>query len=214
MQTAMNAYRKSFIPTRRSLLERLKNLEDEASWKDFFETYWKLIYCVALKAGLRPADAEDVVQETVITVAKTIEKYRYNPDVTFKGWLHHLVRIKVANFFRRQGRQPLLLDDVTLTRDGDVSKLEHIANPEVTVLDAVWEEEWQKNLIEAALERLKSRVKTQHYQAFYLHIIKGQSVAQVAHAMNVSRANVYLIRHRLKKLFEKAVAQVQKGQRS
>src|SRR5467141_3250894 len=39
------------IPTRQSLLERLKNWEDQTSWQDFFNTYWKLIYGVARQAG-------------------------------------------------------------------------------------------------------------------------------------------------------------------
>jgi len=31
------------IPTRSSLLGRLKDWEDQESWRDFFETYWRLI---------------------------------------------------------------------------------------------------------------------------------------------------------------------------
>ena len=58
------------IPTRHSLLNRLKDWRDEASWREFFETYWELIYNVARKAGLNDAEAQDVVQETVIAVAK------------------------------------------------------------------------------------------------------------------------------------------------
>ena len=55
-----------FIPTRRTLLSRLKNFDDHLSWRNFFDTYWKLIYSVALKSGLRDAEAQEVVQETVI----------------------------------------------------------------------------------------------------------------------------------------------------
>src|SRR3954447_330834 len=107
MQAIMtNGYR-DLIPTRRSLLGRLKDLEDEVSWKEFFDTYWKLIYSVALKSGLREAEAEDVVQETIISVSKSIDKYSYDPGVTFKGWLHHLVRRRVADHFRRKGRGPI-----------------------------------------------------------------------------------------------------------
>ena len=59
-----------FIPTRASLLSRLKNWDDQDSWKDFFDTYWKLIYAAALKSGLSDAEAQDVVQDTVVSVAK------------------------------------------------------------------------------------------------------------------------------------------------
>ncbi len=62
-----------FIPTRQSLLSRLKDWDDRESWKDFFNTYWKLIYGVAIKSGLSDAEAQDVVQEAVISVAKKMQ---------------------------------------------------------------------------------------------------------------------------------------------
>ena len=45
------------LPTRWSLLARLKNWEDQESWKTFFDTYWRLIYNVAIKAGLTDQEA-------------------------------------------------------------------------------------------------------------------------------------------------------------
>ena len=206
----MTSGRPDLIPTRLSLLSRLKDLGDQATWQDFFDTYWKLIYSVALKSGLQAGDAEDVVQETVISVAKTIHSYRYNPSVTFKGWLHLLVGRRVADHFRRKRMRPVLLDDVAAEPETE-SRAEQVADPGVPVLDAVWEEEWQRNLIEAALERLKPQVSVKQYQVFYLRAIKGQSVKAVAQNMNVSAAYVHLTRHRIEKLFRAAVAQVEKG---
>ena len=58
------------IPTRRSLLIRLKDWNDQESWKEFFDTYWKLLHGVATNAGLNDAEAQDVVQDTVLSVAK------------------------------------------------------------------------------------------------------------------------------------------------
>jgi DNA-directed RNA polymerase specialized sigma24 family protein len=51
----------------------LKNSEDQASWQDFFDTYGRLIYGVAIKSGLTEAEAQDAVQETVIAVARNIK---------------------------------------------------------------------------------------------------------------------------------------------
>ena len=76
-------------PMRRSLVSRLKNWEDNASWQEFFDTYWKLIYSVAIKAGLSDEEAEDVVQETVVSVAKKMDSFKYDPaDGTTLG-CHH-----------------------------------------------------------------------------------------------------------------------------
>ena len=68
-----------WIPTRRSLISRLRNWEDHTSWQEFFDTYWKLIYAVALKSGLNNTEAEDVVQETVLSIAKKMPSYEYDP---------------------------------------------------------------------------------------------------------------------------------------
>src|SRR6059036_3519090 len=69
------------IPTRDSLLSRLKDRDDHDSWQDFFNTYWKLVYGVAMKAGLTDQEAQEVVQETVITVSRRIAEFKYDPAI-------------------------------------------------------------------------------------------------------------------------------------
>ena len=89
------------LVTRRSLVERLVNLEDRRRWQEFFERYWKLIYGVARRAGLSDAEAQDVVQETVITVAKNISKYERTAG-SFQNWLLHITRWRIADQFRKR----------------------------------------------------------------------------------------------------------------
>src|SRR5437016_1793823 len=75
-------------PTRWSLVRRLKDWDDHESWRDFFNTYWKLIYSAAMQSGLTDAEAQEVVQETVITVAKKMSSFKADPAFgSFKGWL-------------------------------------------------------------------------------------------------------------------------------
>ena len=69
---------KSLIPTRASLIQRLKNAHDDESWRDFFDTYWKLIYNSAIKAGLSDAEGQDVVQETVLSAWKALPGFEYD----------------------------------------------------------------------------------------------------------------------------------------
>src|SRR5882762_11440295 len=76
------------IQTRASLLHRLKNWQDEASWQEFFDTYWRLIYGVARQAGMTDVEAQDVVQETMVSVAKHMPTFKYDPAIgSFKAWL-------------------------------------------------------------------------------------------------------------------------------
>ena len=76
------------LPTRWTLIERLKNWDDQESWRQFFETYWKLIYGVAIKSGLTHPEAQDVVQETVMSVCKSMQNFKADPaHGSFKAWL-------------------------------------------------------------------------------------------------------------------------------
>src|SRR2546422_4185516 len=92
-----------FLPTRRSLLSRLKNWNDQASWKEFFDTYGRLIYRVATKAGLTDAEAQDVVQETVIVVARKIPGFKYDPALgSFKSWLMLITRRRIEKQLKKR----------------------------------------------------------------------------------------------------------------
>ena len=91
------------IATRRSLVERLADWGDQLRWQEFFDTYWKLIHSAARKSGLTDAEAQEVVQETVITVAKNIDKLKYDPAIgSFKGWLLQITRWRIADQFRKR----------------------------------------------------------------------------------------------------------------
>jgi len=84
--------------TRRTLLSRLRNLDDHESWRSFFDLYWRLLYNVARKSGLDDPGAQEIVQETVISVARKIEGFNYDPAVcSFKSWMLQLTRWRIIN---------------------------------------------------------------------------------------------------------------------
>src|SRR5438093_13585428 len=95
-----------YLPTRHSLLVRLKNLDDQTSWKVFFDQYWKLIYSICRRSGLSDAEAQDVVQETIISVTKKIQGFTYDPTYgSFKGWLKRLTQWRIADSIRKKQYQ-------------------------------------------------------------------------------------------------------------
>lgn len=197
------------IPTRDSLLSRLKDWDDDKSWRDFFDTYWKLIYSAAIKAGLSDAEAHDVVQETVTTVAKKIKDLKYDPAIgSFKGWLMNTTRWKIADQLRK--RDPAAQSRPT-RRDASqhTGTVERIPDPASIDINAIWDEEWQKNLMDAALERVKRQVKGKQYQIFDLYVLKNWPVQQVKATLGVSMAQVYLAKHRITALLKKEVQRLE-----
>jgi len=198
-----------WLPTRRSLLGRLKNWEDHESWREFFSTYWKLIYGVAIKSGLTDTEAEDVVQETVLTVAKKMNEFNYDPAVcSFKGWLRHVTRLRILDQLRKR-QPPFQLASTPGYDTPGTATLERVADPSSLGLDAVWEEEWARNLVDAAMERVKRQVKPAHYQLFYLHAVRAVPARRVASMLGVTVAQVYLVKHRLSRLVRKEVRKLE-----
>ena len=202
-------WKAAYQKTRRSLIERLDNWEDQKTWDEFYKTYWRLIYSVATKAGLRSEEAFDVVQETILSIAKQSKQKRYNPDAgSFKSWLMNMTRWRIADQFRKRAKDtasPYVVEE----DDRRTSPLDRVADPAPDPLDNLWNEEWQRNLAETALTKVKSRVSPKQFQIFDCYVIKGWSVKRVMSDLGVSMAQVYLAKHRVGNLIKREVEGLQ-----
>src|SRR5262249_428439 len=149
--------------TRKSLLDRLKNWQDNESWQEFFNTYWRLIYGFAMHRGLTHQEAEDVVQETVVAVAKNIPGFQYDPaNCSFKTWLLTETRSKIAREFEKRARQPVVQSTAAPDDSRATPLLERVPDGGAEEQwERAWDDEWQKNLMEAAIQRVKRRVSIQ-----------------------------------------------------
>ena len=203
MNLAMTFQFPDLAPTRYSLLNRLRDWDDQQSWKDFFDTYWRLIYSFARKSGLTEAEAEDVVQETVISVAKDIQKFKQDRSLgSFKGWLRNIARWRIADQLRKRARS---------AREGEATAAGEISGPAATNWEAIWEEEGQANLLETAMENVKRRVKEEQYQMFDLYVVKQWPVGKVARMLGVGVGRIYLAKHRISALIKKEMRRLEKN---
>lgn len=204
------------IPTRGSLLSRLKDLDDQESWQDFFDTYWKLIFGVAIKAGFPEEEARDIVQETVICVAKQMPGFKYNPSIgSFKTWMLNITRRRMIDHWRKRNPAEPVLKRRSAETD-HTPTVERIPDPASLDLDAIWNEDWEKNLMDAAIERVKRQVKARQFQMFDLYVMKQWPIADIARTLHVNVAQIYLAKHRVSALVKKELkrleAQASQGQ--
>ena len=91
-----------------------------------------------------------------------------------------------------------------------VASLESIPDPADSALDALWEKEWKENLFAAAVDRVKRRVKEEHFQMFDLYAVKKWPVGKVAETLGVNVGQVYLAKHRVAGLIKKEIQQLEK----
>ncbi len=205
--TSSEAAEVAFLPTRRSLLSRLKDWDDQRSWRVFFETYWKLIYRVATKAGLTESEAQDVVQETVIAVAKRMGDFKYDPALgSFKGWLRHIAQCRIADHYRKRERDPVRRGNGPHAED-----IQDLPDPNCFSLEESWDAEWDKNLVDAAMRRAKEQVSARQYQIFDCYVMKRWPASQVARDLRVNISQVYLAKFRVQRAIKKELSKLQKN---
>ncbi len=199
----MPNHRDELIPTRASLLARLKNLEDHDSWQDFFDTYWKLIYGICVNRGLTPTEAEDVVQETMCTAMKSMPGFKYDRSVgSFKSWLLNMVRWRIADQFRKRSVVRNLPQDTGI--DGS-DGLDELVDKQTEDFQAVWDQQWEQALFDAAVDKTRRAIDPEKYRVFDLLVNHQWPAAKVAENLKVSVDHVYLVKHRVTQLVKAEV---------
>lgn len=193
--------------TRKSLIERLNNWEDQRTWNEFYQTYWRLVYSVATKSGLTREEAFDVVQETIIAIARQVQKGQYDPRAgSFKAWLLQMTRWRILDVFRARKRQPSLSNQGNAdSEDSQNLAMDRLSQDKDNLLESIWDREWRDNISAAALERVKSKVSPRQFQIFDCYVMKGWGVKKTAEALGINAAQVYLAKHRVGNLVKKEI---------
>jgi len=203
---------KEFFRTRTTLINRLKDWRDQESWQEFFDTYWKLIYSVARKSGLTSAEAQDVVQETMFSTAKHLPNFQYDRKKgSFRAWLLTMTRWRIADQLRQRSLVSGLRSPSKDALDPSASvPLESVPDRADLDVDAIWDEEWKKNLINVAMAKVKRDVNPQHFQVFDLYVNKEWAPDQIAKAFGIAVGAVYMAKNRISGVIKKEVQRLER----
>ena len=200
------------VPTRQSLLSRLRDCQDQEGWREFFETYWRLIYRVARGSDLSDLQAQEVVQNTFIYLSRRMPRFQYNREGgSFKSWLRAVTQSRINIYLRAEkghlvGRHEPFPGSTN--EDDDV--MGAWPDPAGNRLDEIWQREWEDNLLKTAFRRLRPKVSAQQLLIFRAATFGGLSASQVAEKLDVSVAQIYLARHRVGRLFKAEVRRLRK----
>jgi len=151
---------------------------------------------------LNSTEAEDVVQETVLGVAKRIQKFKTGAGQgSFKSWLMHQTYWRIQDQFRRRQKDGRAAEARVAENSFDVEG--STTDPAIDSVDPevhkIWETEWEEHVMRTALERVKGASSVKQFQMFDLHELQGISVTETAQTLGASIAAVYMACSRLKK---------------
>jgi RNA polymerase sigma factor (sigma-70 family) len=190
--------------TRPSLLVRVRDSRDAAAWAQFVAVYGPLVYGFARKQGLQDADAADLTQETLRVVAGAIQSLEYDPARgSFRSWLFQVVRHRLYRFRDRQARPGQGSGDT-----GAHDRLREVPGREPDPA-SLWDEEYERRQFAWAAEQVRGQVQESTWQAFWRTAVEGQSGQEVAEALGLSVAAVYLAKGRVMARLKEEIRQLQ-----
>jgi RNA polymerase sigma-70 factor (ECF subfamily) len=193
------------LSTRATLLGRLyrSGVADEDAWREFVDHYGRRIYKWCRHWQLQDADAEEVTQRVLLLLLGKMKDFVYDPSRSFRAWLktvtHHAWRNLVAS--RRHvpagggesGQWERLL--TVAARDDLVHRLER---------------EFDCELLERAMVRVRIRVAPHNWEAFRLTAIDGVDAREVARRLDMKIANVYAARSNVQRLLREEIEELER----
>lgn len=183
-----------------TLLLRLRDRSDSLSWPEFHDRYGQLLYRYARARGASHDDAEDAVQDVIMSLFKAMPGFEYDARKgRFRSYLRSAVVHALGRRAQRQARQPVALDP----QEFDFVGTEHDVDE-----DERWEREWQLHRLRWAMRLIADKFEPATLKAFEMHVLAGQSVDDTAAELNLSKASVYQARSRVLKRLREQLAQL------
>ena len=181
----------SLPETRASLILRLPDAADAKAWDDFVQIYAPLVYRLARRHGLQPADSDDLVQDVLSAVARSVGAWLARPDRgQFCPWLLRIAKNLAINSLTRHKHRAVGTGD---------SNVAHLLSQHSTNGDAACEFdlEYRRELFLWAAQRVREQIAESTWQAFWLSTVEDKSIAAVASQLNMSIGSVYIARSRV-----------------
>jgi RNA polymerase sigma-70 factor (ECF subfamily) len=190
------------LRTSASLLGRVRqDAADQAAWAEFVRRYGRQIYRWCRKWNLQEADAEDVTQTVLVKLAEKMRSFTYDPGRSFRAYLKTITHYAWCDFLETRKRPG--------AGSGDTSVLSALQSIEarddlVRQLNA----EFDQELLEEAMDRVKQRVEPHTWEAFRLTALEGQAGLAVAERLGLKVATVYKAKSKVQKMLQEEIAKL------
>jgi RNA polymerase sigma factor (sigma-70 family) len=186
-----------------TLLGRLRqDPADQDAWARFAGRYGPKIHAWCRERRLQEADAQDVTQAVLVRLADKMRHFEYDPVRSFRGWLRVLTLHALSDFWTARKAGDL--------GTGDAAFLEWAGTLEAREdLAARLEEEYDLEILEEAMARVRLRVPPLRWEAFRLMALEGLSGAEAAGKLGMKVATAFVVRSKVQALLVKEVRRLE-----
>jgi RNA polymerase sigma-70 factor (ECF subfamily) len=188
--------------TRHSLLAALTSSNHDAVWSVFVEKYGQLLFYWCSRWGASPEDSEDLVQEVLLNVFKSINSFQIQADGTFRAWLRTIAWRCWSVIHEKQqrslnGNRPLLQSLVFQNPDREAqARLELVSD-----FDRIA----QTEILELAFSIVRARVEPLTWEIFERTEIYNENTDFLTRELQVSIGTVYAAKCRVRRMIHQEV---------
>jgi RNA polymerase sigma factor (sigma-70 family) len=184
--------------TRASLLVRVRNPADQAAWHEFVEIYWPVIHRLARRKGLQEADADDLAQQVLMSVARTIEERPHDHGrAKFRTWLGRVVQNAALNALSRTKPDRAAGGDGHAVHVGTATNRE----PDSQLLQL----ELRREVFRWAARQIEREFQPDTWQAFWKTAVEGRTCEEAAAELSKGVGSIYAARSRVMKRLQEKV---------
>ena len=190
--------------TRPSLILRVRDPNDADAWNQFATLYRPVILRLARRKGIQAADAEDLAQQVLLSVAGAIE--RWQPDqqrARFRTWLQTIVRNAILNAVQR--RSP----DQAAGGDSDSERFEIDQNTR-TDDEETLRDEYRRELFQQAAQQIHAEFAEDTWDSFWKTAVQGIDIESLSSQTGRTRGSIYASRSRIMKRLREAIEELER----
>lgn len=179
--------------TRITLIQRVQNQHDAASWEDFVRIYRNYVYAIIRSMNISEHDAEDLVQQLMLNMWNKLPDTDIKQIRRFRSWLATITKNFVTDFIRKRIRETQRMEKAE--QDASISYLKAIRLPDI---DRIAEQEWKLHIANLALENIEPLFSGHAIEVFRLSL-DGMEIQAIAEKLGLQENSVYRLRSRVKK---------------
>lgn len=175
-----------------SLLNRLRASDEAESWERLALLYTPLLRAWMKKYDIQGADADDLVQDVLIAVSKSVKNFEHsgNPGA-FRGWLKAILINRLRNFWRTRARHPQAAGGTDLAEQ--MSQLEDPSSE----LSQLWNREHDQFVLRHLLANAETCFTPTTWKAFCRVALEGLDPHLVSEELGISRNAVIVAKCRV-----------------
>ena len=180
-----------FPQTRSSLIAQVQSPEDREAWDQFVLIYRPVIYRLARRRGMQDADAQDLSQDVLIRISKSIKGWVPQEVVRFRHWLRKVANNAIVTALTKS--KPLGIVN------GSAAEQILAETPEASAVTSELQDECFREQYLRAAAIVKVDVSPATWAAFEQTVIQGQCCEDAAESLGKSLGTIYAARSRILK---------------